>query len=103
MDANAGRDRCSRRDGARLTSVVMAAGSRRACSPSGEHLSVCARSSHGQSGVTRRSEPIFNVPAVVIAVIVACVFVHLARVYVLSDDEDVDFLVTFAFIPARYS
>jgi membrane associated rhomboid family serine protease len=53
--------------------------------------------------VTRRSEPIFNVPAVVIAVIAACVFVHLARVYVLSDEEDIDFLITFAFIPARYS
>jgi len=52
--------------------------------------------------VTRRSEPIFNVPAVVIAVIAACVVVHLARVYVLSDDEDIDFLITFAFIPARY-
>ncbi len=53
--------------------------------------------------MTRRSEPIFNVPAVVIAVIAACVFVHLARVYVLSDEEDIDFLITFAFIPARYS
>ena len=52
--------------------------------------------------MTRRSEPIFNVPAVVIAVIAACVFVHLARVYVLSDDENIDFLITFAFIPARY-
>jgi membrane associated rhomboid family serine protease len=53
--------------------------------------------------VTRRSEPIFNVPAVVIAVIAACVFVHLARVYMLGEDEDLEFLVTFAFIPARYS
>jgi membrane associated rhomboid family serine protease len=53
--------------------------------------------------VTRRSEPIFNIPAVVVAVIAACVFVHLARVYVLSEDEDLAFLVTFAFIPARYS
>ena len=52
--------------------------------------------------MTRRYEPIFNVPAVVIAVIAACVFVHLARVYVLSDDEDLEFLITFAFIPARY-
>ena len=31
------------------------------------------------SGVTQRSEPIFNVPAAVMAVIVACVLVHLAR------------------------
>src|SRR5262249_9643248 len=30
-------------------------------------------------------------------------FVHLGRVYVLSDDEDLEFLITFAFIPARYS
>ena len=72
------------------------------CSASGQHLSVCARPSHGQSGVTRRSEPIFNVPAVVLAVIAACVFVHLCRVYALSEDEDIEFLITFAFIPARY-
>ena len=50
--------------------------------------------------MTRRSEPIFNVPAVVIAVIAACVFVHLARLY--SDETDEFFLATFAFIPARY-
>jgi membrane associated rhomboid family serine protease len=53
--------------------------------------------------VTRRSEPIFNVPAVVLAVIAACVVVHLAREYVLSDDENIDFLLTFAFFPARYN
>jgi membrane associated rhomboid family serine protease len=48
------------------------------------------------------SEPIFNAPAVVIAVIAACVFVHVARTYFLSREEDVDFLINFAFIPARY-
>jgi len=52
--------------------------------------------------VTQRSEPIFNVPAAVIAVIVVCVLVHLARSYLLTSDEDIDFLLTFAFIPARY-
>jgi membrane associated rhomboid family serine protease len=52
--------------------------------------------------VTQRSEPIFNVPAAVIAVIVVCVLVHLARTYLLTSDEDIDFLLTFAFIPARY-
>ena len=62
-----------------------------------------ARPATGPLRVTRRSEPIFNIPAVVIAVIAACVFVHLARVYVLSENEDIEFLVTFAFIPARYS
>ena len=52
--------------------------------------------------MTQRSEPIFNVPAAVIAVIVVCVLVHLARSYLLTSDEDIDFLLTFAFIPARY-
>jgi membrane associated rhomboid family serine protease len=50
----------------------------------------------------QRSEPMFNVPAVVIAVIAVCVFVHVARVYFLTPDQDVDFLLTFSFIPARY-
>ena len=52
--------------------------------------------------MTRRSEPIFNVPAIVLAVIVVCVFVHLLRVYWLTDADDDVFLGTFAFIPARY-
>jgi membrane associated rhomboid family serine protease len=52
--------------------------------------------------VTQRKEPIFNVPAAVVAIVVVCAVIHLARVYVLSDDEDIDFLLTFAFIPARY-
>ena len=52
--------------------------------------------------MTRRSEPIFNVPAIVLAVIVVCVFVHLVRVYWFTDADDDVFLGAFAFIPARY-
>lgn len=52
--------------------------------------------------MTQHKEPIFNVPAVVVALVVACVVVHLVRVFVLTEDQDVDFLVTFAFIPARF-
>jgi membrane associated rhomboid family serine protease len=52
--------------------------------------------------VTRRSEPIFNVPPVVIATVAVLVLVHALRTLVLTDDEDVRFLLTFAFIPARY-
>jgi membrane associated rhomboid family serine protease len=55
-----------------------------------------------ESGETRRSERIFNVPAVVLAVVAACVVVHVVRVYWLTDAQDDDFLGTFAFIPARY-
>lgn len=54
------------------------------------------------SRVTKPSEPIFNVPAVVVAIIAACVFVHLVRAFLLTPEGDFDFLVTFAFIPARY-
>src|SRR5262249_8618715 len=53
-------------------------------------------------GVTQPREPIFNVPAAVVALAVACVVVHLVRVYVLTEAQDIDFLVTFAFIPARF-
>ncbi len=48
------------------------------------------------------SEPIFNVPLVVIVTAGALILVHVARMF-LSDDQDIRFLLTFAFIPARYS
>jgi membrane associated rhomboid family serine protease len=47
-------------------------------------------------------EPIFNVPPVVIATVAALVLVHLLRVFALSDERDLQLLLTFAFIPARY-
>jgi membrane associated rhomboid family serine protease len=49
------------------------------------------------------SEPIFNVPAVVIATVAVLVGVHLLRMFVLSSSQDEQFVLTFAFIPARYS
>ena len=48
------------------------------------------------------SEPIFNVPPVVIATVAVLVLVHALRTFALTDEEDVQFLLTFAFIPARY-
>lgn len=48
------------------------------------------------------SEPIFNVPVAVIATVAVLVLVHLVRTYVLTDEQDELFLLTFAFIPARY-
>ena len=55
--------------------------------------------------MTQRSgfaEPIFNVPPVVIATVAVLVAVHLGRSFILTDEQDVQFLLTFAFIPARY-
>jgi membrane associated rhomboid family serine protease len=48
------------------------------------------------------AEPMFNVPPVVIATAGALIVVHLLRLFALTDEQDVQFLLTFAFIPARY-
>jgi membrane associated rhomboid family serine protease len=52
--------------------------------------------------VTQRSEPIFNVPPVVIATIVVLLLVHAVRVLLLTPEQDDEFLLLFAFIAARY-
>jgi len=50
----------------------------------------------------KRREPIFNVPLVIVATVAVLVLVHAFRVTLLSDRQDVEFLLAFAFIPARY-
>ncbi len=50
----------------------------------------------------QRSEPMFNVPPVVVATVVVLLLVHAFRMLVLTDAQDQQFLLTFAFIPARY-
>jgi membrane associated rhomboid family serine protease len=44
----------------------------------------------------------FNVPPVVMGTIAAFVIVQLGRQFLLSPDDDIDFLLWFSFIPARY-
>jgi membrane associated rhomboid family serine protease len=51
----------------------------------------------------RSSEPIFNVPPVVITTVAVLIAVHLFRMFALTPNEDDQFVLTFAFIPARYS
>jgi hypothetical protein len=48
------------------------------------------------------AEPIFNVPAAVVATVAVLVLVHAVRGLLLSDRQDVEFVLTFGFIPARY-
>jgi len=55
-----------------------------------------------QQSESNLSEPIFNVPSVVIATAGLLILVHIVHLYVLTDRQDVQFLLTFAFIPARY-
>lgn len=50
----------------------------------------------------QQREPIFNVPPVVILLVAAFAAVHLVRSYLLSPEAEIDLLVYFAFIPARY-
>ena len=52
--------------------------------------------------VTRSSEPIFNVPAIVLTIIGIFVLVRAGEELLLSNEEDIAFLYYFAFIPARY-
>lgn len=53
--------------------------------------------------VTRPSEPIFNVPSVVVSMIAVFGIVHAVRELILTAQQDVEFLLLFAFIPARYT
>ena len=48
-------------------------------------------------------EPIFNVPAPIAATVAVLVLVHVVRVFLLTDDQDIGFVLTFGFIPARYA
>jgi membrane associated rhomboid family serine protease len=53
--------------------------------------------------VTQRSEPMFNVPPAVLATVAVLVLVHALRMLILTEVGDAQFLLTFAFIPARYN
>jgi len=52
--------------------------------------------------VVKSSEPMFNVPAVVLALLGLFVAIHVVRTYALTPDQDLQLLELFAFIPARY-
>lgn len=47
-------------------------------------------------------EPLFNLPAVIVALLGVLAFVHGVREWVLTQDQDIHVLIDFAFIPARY-
>ncbi len=49
-----------------------------------------------------KREPPFNIPPVIVAVLAVLALVHAVRTYVLTSEQDVEFLLTFAFIPSRY-
>jgi membrane associated rhomboid family serine protease len=58
--------------------------------------------SHLERHVQPARERIFNVPMVVLSLLAAMGFIHGLMTFVLSVEQSSDFLVLFAFIPARY-
>ncbi|MBL0373040.1 rhomboid family intramembrane serine protease [Rhizobium sp. KVB221] len=53
-------------------------------------------------GARRVSEPVFNIPGILVAFVGAMVAIHLAREYILSAELDNRFVMLMAFLPARY-
>ena len=49
-----------------------------------------------------KREPLFNIPPVIVAVLAVLAFIHAFRTLVLTDAQDIEFILAFAFIPARY-
>ncbi len=47
-------------------------------------------------------QPIFNIPAVILALLLFIAAVHGVRAWLFSERADLEFLLLFAFIPARY-
>jgi membrane associated rhomboid family serine protease len=47
-------------------------------------------------------EPIFNIPAVIVALLALMALIYIVQTYVLSSEQSIEFLLSFAFIPARY-
>jgi membrane associated rhomboid family serine protease len=52
--------------------------------------------------VKQPSEPILNVPPVIVGTVIVLAIVHAVRVLMLSPDAESNFLLQFAFIPERY-
>ncbi len=49
-----------------------------------------------------KREPLFNIPPVIITLLVGLALIHAVRTLLLSDDQNIEILLEFAFIPARY-
>jgi membrane associated rhomboid family serine protease len=49
-----------------------------------------------------KNEPLFNIPTVIVALLAVLALIHGAREWLLSEHQDLLFVYTFAFVPARY-
>lgn len=69
----------------------------------GSYLGVTQVQPVTQSVEAKSSEPIFNMPPVVVATVAVLVLIHAVRAIALSDAADDQVVLSLAFIPARYS
>lgn len=58
---------------------------------------------HGNGRRPGGGEPIFNIPGVVIALIGICAAVYVYQTYIISEQQNYEFMLNFALIPARFS
>lgn len=56
-----------------------------------------------RSPVAPAREPVFNLPAVILACVGGLVLIHAVRVFVLAPETSLELLVDFAVVPARWS
>jgi membrane associated rhomboid family serine protease len=61
------------------------------------------RSAEDAAEASPPRERAFNLPAVVLAAIIACIAIHLLRAYALTVEHNIDVIVRGAFIPIRYT
>jgi membrane associated rhomboid family serine protease len=55
-----------------------------------------------QESEPKSREPIFNVPLAVLATVGVLVLVQVVRMFFLTDEQDAEVILAFAFIPARF-
>jgi membrane associated rhomboid family serine protease len=55
-----------------------------------------------EQSAAKPREPIFNLPAAIVTTVAVLVLVHGARVFLLTEEQDVELVLAFGFIPARY-
>lgn len=49
-----------------------------------------------------KNEPLFNIPTVIVSLLVVLAAIHGMREWLLTERQDLEFVFTFAFVPARY-
>lgn len=56
-----------------------------------------------KGGQNNGREPVFNIPVVILVLTALCALIYFAEYYILSAEQDMHFMLNFAFIPARFT